>query len=86
MWRRALLRGRMDEVRSQQALQDLAALRLLRAPHRPLMGRIWELRHNVTPYEAAYVALAEALDATLLTADGRLTEAPSLCCPVELLR
>ena len=56
------------------------------SPHRPLMPRIWELRHNLTPYDAAYVALAEALDATLLTVDGRSTRAPSLRCEVELIQ
>jgi predicted nucleic acid-binding protein len=50
------------------------------------MPRIWELRHNLTPYNAAYVALAESLDATLLTVDGRSTRAPSLRCEVELIQ
>jgi len=58
---------------------------MARMPHRPLMGRVWELRDNLTPYDAAYVALAEALHATLLTVDGRSTRAPSLRCAVELL-
>lgn len=84
-WRRDLQTGRLDEDRSRRALDDLAAMRLRRMSHRPLMCRIWELRHNLTPYDAAYVALAEALDATLLTADGRSTRAPSLRCVVELL-
>jgi predicted nucleic acid-binding protein len=86
VWRSALRAGRLGEARSQQALDDLAALRLVRIAHQPLMPRIWELRHNLTPYDAAYVALAEALDATLLTADGRSTRAPSLRCEIELLR
>jgi predicted nucleic acid-binding protein len=86
VWRHALRAGRLDEDRSQRALRDLAAMRLVRMPHQPLMDRIWELRHNLTPYDAAYVALAEVLDATLLTADGKLTRAPSLRCEVELLR
>lgn len=49
------------------------------------MARVWELRHNLTPYDASYVALAETLDVTLLTADGRLARAPSLRCEVELV-
>ncbi len=49
------------------------------------MPRIWELRHNLTPYDASYVALAEALDTTLLTAEGKLARAPSLRCEVELI-
>jgi predicted nucleic acid-binding protein len=48
------------------------------------MRRIWELRDNLTPHDAAYVALAEALDATLLTADARSSHAPGLRCEVEL--
>ena len=85
-WRRDLLAGRIDEDRSRLALEDLAGLSLARMPHRPLMPRIWELRHNLTPYDAAYVALAESLDATLLTVDGRSTRAPSLRCEVELIQ
>jgi predicted nucleic acid-binding protein/GNAT superfamily N-acetyltransferase len=85
VWRGALRAGRLDDDRAQQAFTDLAALRLVRASHQPLMTRIWELRHNLTPYDAAYVALAGALDATLLTADRRLTRAPSLRCEVELI-
>ena len=85
-WRRDVRTGRLDERRAQLALDDLAALRLVRVSHHPFMGRIWELRHNLTPYDAAYVALAEALGATLLTVDGRSTRAPSLRCAVELLQ
>jgi predicted nucleic acid-binding protein len=85
VWRGALRAGRLDDERARQALADLAALRLIRAPSAPLMERIWELRHNVTPYDASYVALAEDLGATLLTADGRLARAPRLGCEVELV-
>ena len=85
-WRRELLAGRIGEDRSRLALEDLAGLPLARMPHRPLMPRIWELRHNLTPYDAAYVALAESLDATLLTVDGRSARAPSLRCEVELIQ
>ncbi|MFI4991672.1 MAG: type II toxin-antitoxin system VapC family toxin [Solirubrobacterales bacterium] len=86
VWRGAIRTGRLDEQRSRRALADLAVLRLVRVRHRMLMPRIWELRHNLTPYDAAYVALAETLDATLLTADGRSARAPSLRCDIELLR
>jgi predicted nucleic acid-binding protein len=85
-WRRQLVAGWLDENGAQQALDDLAALNLVRAPHVPLMPRIWELRDSLTPYDAAYVALAEALDATLLTADARSTRAPGLRCTVELMQ
>jgi predicted nucleic acid-binding protein len=86
VWRGALRVGRLDEERARQALDDLAAMNLVRMSHRPFMKRIWELRHNLTPYDAAYVALAEAMGATLLTVDGRSTRAPSLRCAVELLQ
>jgi predicted nucleic acid-binding protein len=83
--RRAALGGRLDDRRSGQALADLAALPLRRAPHLPLLPRIWELRENVSVYDAAYLALAETLDVLLLTADGRLGGAPGLRCEVEVL-
>jgi predicted nucleic acid-binding protein len=60
-------------------------LPLRRYPHGPLLSRIWELRDNLTVYGAAYVALAEALDAPLLTVDARLARAPGVRCQVELL-
>jgi predicted nucleic acid-binding protein len=49
------------------------------------MHRVWELRHNLTAYDAAYVALAESLDTVLLTSDGRLARAPTLGCAIELI-
>ena len=58
---------------------------LQRAPHLPLLSRCWELRANLTCYDAAYVALAELLGVTLVTADGRLARAKGLACRVELL-
>ena len=68
------------------ALDDLEALRLDRVPHRPLLQRCWELRDNVTVYDAAYIAVAEILDATLVTADQRLTKAAGTMCTFELLQ
>lgn len=85
VWRRAVRAGRIGEQRARQALADLAALPLARAAHGPLMARIWELRDNLTPYDAAYVALAEALDAPLLTADCRLAHAAGIHCETRLL-
>lgn len=81
VWRRTLT----DERRAALALSDLAQLPLRRAPHLPLLARCWQLRQNVTPYDAAYVALAEALEVTLLTADGRLSRASGIRCVVELM-
>jgi predicted nucleic acid-binding protein len=82
VWRRTL----SDEHRAALALADLADLPLTRAPHLPLLPRCWELRHNLTPYDASYVALAEALDVTLLTADQRLSRAPGIHCAVDVMR
>jgi predicted nucleic acid-binding protein len=59
-------------LRVEEALQDYADLRLERYSHRFLLPRIWELRHNWTAYDAAYIALAEALDASLITRDRAL--------------
>jgi predicted nucleic acid-binding protein len=67
------------------ALADLAGMRLERTLHVPLIPRIWELRDNLSTYDAAYVVLAEALDTVLLTGDGRLARAPGIQCDVELL-
>lgn len=83
--RRAARAGRLDDRRSGQALTDLVALPLRRVPHLPLLSRVWELRDNLTAYDAAYVALAEALDALLLTADGPMGRASGVCCEVEIL-
>jgi predicted nucleic acid-binding protein len=82
VWRRTL----REERRASLALADLADLPLRRAPHLPLLARCWELRHNLTPYDAAYVALAEALEVTLVTADRRLSRATGVQCEVEVLR
>jgi predicted nucleic acid-binding protein len=83
--RRAARGGRVDERRSSQALDDLAALPLRRVSHQALLPRVWELRDNLTAYDAAYVALAEALDALLLTADGAMKKASGIRCEVEVL-
>ena len=84
--RRQLAAGALDARRAGLALDDLAALPARRAPHRPLLPRCWELRDNLTIYDAAYVALAEAMHATLLTADRRLARAPGPRRPIEILQ
>jgi predicted nucleic acid-binding protein len=86
VWRRQLRDGDMDARRAGLALADLAALPLRRTPHRPLLARCWELRDNLTIYDASYVALAEVLGVTLLTADGRLARATGPRCTIEVLR
>ena len=83
--RRFLTRGLVDGRRAQLALGDLVAMPLQRAAHLDLLPRVWALRDNLTPYDAAYVALAEQLDVPLLTADARLAGAPAPTCPIELL-
>jgi predicted nucleic acid-binding protein len=83
--RRAARAGRLGQERSGQALADLAALPLRRVPHLPLLARVWELRDNLTAYDAAYVALAEAVDVLLLTADGAWVKAAGIHCRVEVL-
>lgn len=85
VFRRLCAADQLDPARADQALADLDALRLDRVPHRPLLRRCWELRHNVTVYDAAYIALAEILDATLVTADRRLASAPGATCVFDVL-
>lgn len=78
--------GDLTARRLKAAVDDLLSLPLDRFPTGPLMIRAYELRSNVTPYDAAYVALAESLGYPLLTADARLAQAPGIRCTVELLR
>ncbi len=83
--RRYAARGELGAERGQEAIELLAAFPLVRYPHAPLLARIWELRSNLTAYDAAYVALAEALRAPLLTADARLAGAPGHGAEIELV-
>ena len=73
--RRLVRSGGIPERRARLALTDLGDLPVERAPATPLLPRCWELRDNLTFYDAAYVALAELLNVTLLTADARLARA-----------
>jgi predicted nucleic acid-binding protein len=82
VWRKTLAG---DDRRAEIALTNLGRLPLSRARHLPLLERCWELRHNLTVYDAAYVALAEALDVTLVTTDGRLSRAPGIRCAIDVL-
>lgn len=77
--------GQLTDHRSALALADLVAMPIERAPHEALVSRIWQLRDNLTVYDAAYVALAELLDAPLVTADSRLAKATGPRCAVELV-
>ena len=83
--RRFVLRGEILLERGRAALADYADFPIRRYPHDLLLPRIWDLRDNLTAYDAAYVALAEALDATLLTRDGRLASAGGHQARIELL-
>ena len=83
--RRYAASGEMDPRRGQQALEDLADVPLVRYPHDLLLSRIWELRHNLTAYDAAYVALAEALAAPLVTRDAALASPSAHRARVELM-
>jgi len=85
VWRRQVAAKSMPARRAAGALADLADLPLRRSSHHPLLGRIWGLRHVVTPYDAAYIALAEALDVVLVTADARLSRAPGVNCEIEVI-
>ncbi|MBA3251053.1 MAG: type II toxin-antitoxin system VapC family toxin [Geodermatophilaceae bacterium] len=83
--RRRVRLGHTPAERADDVLADLRDLAVLRWDHEPLSRRAWALRESVTAYDGVYVALAEALEATFVTADARLAGAPGLSCPVELL-
>lgn len=85
VFRRLVRTGRLPPRRADLALTDLHDLPLHRASHRPLLARCWDVRDNLTVYDASYVALAKALDITLVTADASLSRAPGLRCQVELV-
>ena len=85
VWRRHVAAKLMPARRAAGAVADLADLPLRRSSHQPLLQRIWELRHVVTPHDAAYIALAEALDVVLVTADTRLSRASGVRCEIEAI-
>jgi predicted nucleic acid-binding protein len=84
--RRRWLAGDLSDERFRGAIDDLLALPITRFPVGPLMLRAFELRANITAYDACYVALAEALDCPLITADRRLANAPTTTCTTEVLQ
>jgi predicted nucleic acid-binding protein len=83
--RKYAARREIDAERGRVALDDLGALRMQRYPHDFLLPRVWSLRNNVTAYDAVYIALAEALDAVLLTRDHRLAVAAGYLARVQLV-
>ena len=84
--RKRWLAGTLTARRFAAAVSDLGDVPLTRYPTLPFMRRAYELRSTVAAYDATYVALAEALDCALLTADARLSRAPGIRCSVRLLR
>jgi len=85
VWRRQVTAGQLEMRRADLAIADLLALPLQRIPHQQLVTRCWELRQNLTLYDAAYVALAELLDAVLVTGDKRLSRSPRIRCLVQVI-
>lgn len=82
--RRHALQGELSSRRSDEVFRDFSDIKMTRYPHSSLLGRIWELRNSLTAYDAAYVVLAEALNAPLITRDARLARAPGIRTAVEL--
>ena len=83
--RRYALAGTFGADRGAEALEDLADFPIARYPHQPFLSRIWELRHNVTAYDAAYLALAEVLAAPLVTRDAKLASTTGHQARIELV-
>lgn len=84
--RRLALRGLLTDAQATDALDGFGRLTLSRFPADWLRPRMWAHRHNLSAYDATYVALAELIGATaLLTTDARLANAPGITCPIELL-
>jgi predicted nucleic acid-binding protein len=82
--RRLVREGGVSAPRADQAIEDLSDLRVTRYPHFVFLPRIWRLRDNFTAYDAAYVALAENLRATLVTRDARLASAGARLVSLEV--
>jgi predicted nucleic acid-binding protein len=83
--RRYTLAGKFGSERGGEALEDLADFPIARYPHQPFLFRIWELRHNVTAYDAAYLAWAEALGAPIVTRDAKMASAAGHGAQIELM-
>lgn len=82
--RRLVLAGEIDEARATEVRIDYTDLPIVRYAHSPLTERMWELRNNLTAYDAAFAALSEALGVSLVTCDARLASAPGIETPVEV--
>ena len=86
VWRGLARGGHLDPRRVGLALDDLQELPLQRVEHTSLLVRCWELRDNLTIYDAAYVALAEALQTPLLTGERRLSRSTGPRCTIEVMK
>jgi predicted nucleic acid-binding protein len=84
--RSQVLRGDLEADAAGHAIDVWRRLGLARVAVHGVLGRVWELRANLSAYDATYVALAEALGAPLVTADGRLGRAPGLRCTITVVR
>lgn len=84
--RKQTLRGNVNEPQARSALDRWGRLGLRRFGAVGLLARVWELRENLTAYDATYVALAETIGCELVTADGRLAGAPGPTCPIVVVR
>jgi predicted nucleic acid-binding protein len=82
--RRLVREDTISVHRADEAIRDLLDLRIARYPHFVLLPRIWQYRHNLSAYDAAYVALAEELEASLITRDGGLAAASGHTARVEV--
>jgi predicted nucleic acid-binding protein len=83
--RRHVSKGLISEARGQTALEDFLQIPLLRYPHDVLLPRVWQLRKNLTAYDAVYIALAEALEMPLLTCDANIAGAPGHRARVDVI-
>jgi predicted nucleic acid-binding protein len=84
--RRLVRTGEVASARAKEAIEDLVDLDLHRHSHTDLLSRAWTLRDNISTYDAMYISLAEALDATLVTCDGPLSTAPGHAVRIEVIR
>ena len=82
--RKMVLRGEIAAAEAREALGEIRDSPVTRIPHRPLIGRVWELRDNITAYDAAYVALAELFGVPILTCDAKLARSSGHDAEIEL--
>lgn len=83
--RRHVRQGRLEANVAEEALDELTEIELDRVDHEALLPRAWELRDNLSFYDALYVALAEAIEQPLITFDGRIAKAPGIKAEIEVL-